>query len=157
MPEILTGRVGRARQVPLANPPLRPEWAATVAAWLCDLPGWSPAWRHYLISVVHLRDIPGVRPALRKYPSAEYEFIVGALDPAQPPNFEAEDPLPFNFLSPLNVVEQFHDMDDAAAAALVRAVVEHAIRGEVILEPDGIVGAREHWREVLRGYGAAIL
>lgn len=155
-PEILKGHAGRARRVLMASPLPRLEWAATVAAWLCDLPGWSPAWRHYMISVVHLRDLPGVRPAHRRYPAAEYEFLVGALDPAQPLDFEAAEPGAFHYLTPLNVVEQFHDMSDEAAAALVKSVVEKAVRGEVILEPQGIVGAREHWRDVLRGYGAAV-
>lgn len=156
-PGLVTGTYGRARPIVPPSALLRPEWAATVAVWLCDVPEWSPAWRYYVISAVHLRAIPGAPPPVLTYPGAEYEFLVGALDPARSPDFEAADPTPFHFLSPLNVVEQFHDMNDTAAAALVRSVVEMAVRGEVALEPQGIRGAREHWRDVLRGFGAAVL
>lgn len=153
---LIRGPRGQARYVPVPDPPVRPDHAATVGLWVVHAPGWSPAWCHFTMGVVHLRDLPGVPPATRQYPAAAYEFMVGALDPAQPIHFAEPNALAFHWLRPLNVVEQFHGVDDPQAGALLRMLVEDAVQGRVVLEPQGIVGARDHWRARLRAGGAVL-
>ena len=87
-PDVI-GNVARAWRVP--KPPDAPkDQDATVAAWLIEGP-FHPAWQHWLMSVVHLREIPGVKPAVKRYPEAAYEFLIASLhadgghDPTMPP------------------------------------------------------------------------
>src|SRR6185369_12538005 len=81
--------------------------SATLGAWVLWLPGWSPAWDMFILSVVHLRPIEGdVKQATLKFPEATHELILAAIDPEHSAvlrNIFTE----CKFLTPLKVVEQF--------------------------------------------------
>ena len=135
----LTGPAGSAR--PVTDAPGTPAQSASLATWLLYLPFQHPLWSHYLLGVCHLRSIPGVIPAVRQYRGAQYELLVLALDPkhrADPANRETLWPL-----SPQNYVRQFHDLTDDQARELGRRMVERFVNGSLLIEPQGIVGARE--------------
>ena len=54
-----------------AQPDDPPAWAASLETWLITHVNGQ-----FVISLIHLRHIEGVRPALKRYPEAEYEVIV---------------------------------------------------------------------------------
>ena len=63
--------------------PLDPPIAsATIASWFIDAPGQSSAWRNYLLSIAHLRDIPGEPPAKIRAVGATHELLLMAMDPS---------------------------------------------------------------------------
>lgn len=138
----LTGPAGTAVEV-IVDVPVNLDQTGTVAAWLLDCPGQSPAWRHYLLSVVHLRPIEGVRPAIVNVPHATHELILAALDPAAEPH--AGDVETFRPLNPLNAVEQLQLPDDAAAVQLAEWAASAVVNGFLPAEPP-LAGAREPWR-----------
>ena len=85
--------------------PQTPDQEATLAGWLIHAPGQSPAWSDYLLMLVHLRDLPGVPPATRKFPEAEYQMTLFALDPEGKPR--ADDAETWWPLTPFNAEVQF--------------------------------------------------
>src|SRR4051812_28256938 len=122
---MLEGLAGRAE--PVTGARVRPDQEATIAAWLLHLPGAHPAWHQYLLSVVHLRPIDGTRPANKHYPEAEYELALVALDPrfqARPDDLET-----IHHLEPLNVVRQFHGLNDDQARRLCELVAKGLVDG----------------------------
>lgn len=90
---------------------------ATLAVWLIEGPH-HPIWRWHTIHAVHLRDIPGVRPASKHYSDAEYEIGINSVDP----EFEVDvDSIEagvstLKFLRPTDLVHQFHGVTDVEAA-----------------------------------------
>jgi hypothetical protein len=95
MTRILTNGVCTAVQSEPSDPAL--------ALWLLFIPGAHPFWQSYLLSIVHLRPLPGGdRPAKLVYPEAAYEMVVVALDPALHP--EVNNPKTWSMLSPVNIV-----------------------------------------------------
>lgn len=153
----IKGPVGEARQVPRHLQDGRSDWAATIDCWVVHAPGHSTAWEHFTMAIIHLREIDGVPPAYHTYPGSEYELIVAALDPEHPIDFDSPELQSFQWLTPFNVIEQFHDVDDTKAAEILERLVEDAVQGQAPLEPEGIRGGREWWRDRLRALGAALL
>lgn len=118
---------------------------ACLGSWLIDAPGQSPAWRHYLLSVVHLRPVDGV-PATIVVPHATHEIVVTALDPDRAPSVGDTDS--WLMLVPVNVAEQVELPDDAAAVRLLRACAQAVVDGVLPAEPP-LAGAVEPWRTSL--------
>ena len=83
---------------------------ATIGAWFIH-GAFHPCWDHWLMSIVHLRDLPGTPPARKQSPEAQYEFIIASLanegghDPLHPETME--------ILSPLDLCYQFGGMNDS--------------------------------------------
>lgn len=119
----------------------------TLGAWLMWLPGWSPAWDNFILSVVHLRPIPGERPAIKKFPEATHELILAAIDPEHPADWRNifKD---CKYLTPLNVIQQFVVSSDANAVLVCEALAQFCIRGHLPIEPQGITGALDFWKKV---------
>lgn len=122
------GQFGRAWKVrpPSGGPP---DWQAHICQWFVDRPGAHPYWHHYLINVIHLRDIPGVKPASKHYPEAQYEFSIFSLDSDKKPDLEhaeAEAHHHWPLLTPPDCIVQVHGLDDQQAALLGEHAV-HAI------------------------------
>lgn len=141
----LVGPAGSATEV-IVDEPITPDQGGTVASWLLDCPGQSPAWRHYLLAVVHLRPIEGVPPAVVNVPHATHEVLLAALDPAHNPT--PDDVTTFRHLTPLNAVEQVELPDDAAAATLLELAAHAVLAGQLPAEPR-LAGAREPWRTAM--------
>lgn len=123
-----------------------PDHAATVGLWFLDCPGQSPVWSHYVLAIIHLRDIPGVRPATVDIPHATHEVMLVALDPALSPT--PLDTSSWRHLRPTNVVEQVQLPDDSAAAALLGDAAQAVVDGTLPAEPP-LSGAVEPWRTAL--------
>lgn len=150
MIEVLKGKL-------IAMKAICPEQSAMVEGWIVDAPGWSPLWHHYFVCVGHLRDLPGMQIASKRFTQATHELRVDALDPAKYP--KPDDPKTWAFLSPPNVVWQFAcDTDEQAAKACLSLVSEcigmDGHQSALCLETEGIrvndMTAKEYWRERLK-------
>lgn len=117
------------------------DQTAVVGMWLVHAPHAHAFWSYYVMSVVHLRPIPGVKPAHRIHDDVTHEFLVLALDPGHAP----PDPLDWrwmHYLMPEDVVEQFQVPDDAAAARICELAVRACCAGLASPDQDD----RSWWR-----------
>jgi hypothetical protein len=114
-----------------------PDHEAGVATWLVNGP-FHPLWSWWGVSVVSLRDMPGVRPPLRFYEGAEYEFVIVSLDPDQEVDIEAweEGRGGFRWLTPLDAQVQFHGTTDEQAAEVAELAVEAILDGHASPDQD---------------------
>lgn len=131
--ETITGPWGSARRL------WPPQSSSCLAQWRVDLPGAHPFWSAYLLSIVHLRFTHALPPAYLSYPEAAYEVTLMALDP-RPPH---------GYLTPANIVEQFHGLTDEQIPDLARLIAGALVHGAIIVEPQGIMGAKEMNRQSL--------
>lgn len=123
-----------------------PGLAGTVAMWLLDCPGQSPAWSHYSLSVVHLRPIPGADPAEVTVPGATHQFALVALNPDY--THDPLDPYTWARLTPHNLEEQVEVPDDEGAWRLALGCVHEVVNGRLWAEPP-FPGTREPWLSAL--------
>jgi hypothetical protein len=124
---------------------------ASLALWNLYLPGLSPAWSWYSISLVHLRDIEGqTRPPTKAFDGATHELIVWANDPQK--SEEVRDGKVFP-LFPMNLVEQAKFPGDLPAVACADACFHSCLAVQLLPEVQGINGALEAWRQVIASYG----
>lgn len=114
-----------------------------VASWLVNGP-FHPMWSWWAISAVRLRDVPGVPPAKKTYPEAEYEFLIMSIHPDHPP--DPEDPH-IHHLEPLDVVEQFHGVTERDVVRIVEACIRAICEGR--MSPD--CDYRSAWKEAIAG------
>lgn len=135
----IDGSVGSA--LPILAPKGSEGRTATISTWLLHLPGQHPFWSRYLLSVVHLRDLPGFKPAFKRTPDAEHEITLFALDPAVTP--DPDNPATIKVLTPVNYAEQFSGLTDEKAGLLCAQLALAFIAGQLLAEPSGISGARE--------------
>lgn len=119
---------------------------ACLGTWLVYAPWAHPFWHTWAMSVVHLRDIPGVPPAHKKYPEAEYELLIAALDPNKGPDPDHPEN-GFAFLHPIDVVEQFHGISDRDATRLLESAVRAIVAGTISPDSD----YRSVWRDSVKG------
>lgn len=103
---------------------------AAIMSWIIHAPHAHPLWSHYLMSLIHLRPIPGAEDALKYHPDATHEIIVFAVDPAS----EIVNGVAPSLLQPANFMEQFRAPDDAAALEAVESVIKEIVNGD--LSPD---------------------
>jgi hypothetical protein len=141
-----SGPAGRATEILRQGEPDRPDWVATVSCWFLECPGQSPAWSHYVMWVIHLRDLDDVPPAHIEIPGATHELVVAALDPDYNP--KALRLSPWRFLRPLNVQEQVQLPNDETARKLASIAVQAVVNGTLPAEP-ALSGAVEPWRTSL--------
>lgn len=103
--ERLKGVAGEAVEVLSVMEESEPrDWLAHVAGWFITAPGQSPAWDNYVLSVIHLRDIVGVRPAIIHREGATHEVMLWALERRE--DLEPANPLAWSRLEPVNLMEQ---------------------------------------------------
>lgn len=115
---------------------------ATLTSYLLHVPWAHPAWSYYLLSLIHLRDLPGIPPATKKYPDAAYELIIISLDPQFTPD---PDIGKFHFLEPFDVVEQFHGVTDAQVIEMGEVFVQAILAGTISPDQD----YRSHWTHMV--------
>lgn len=139
------GRAGVAIQILLGDL-ADPAQEATLAAWLIHAPGQSPAWSDYQVSVIHLRDIPGVPNARIGRAGATHEMVICALDPTYRPNArDHESRVP---LLPMNAEIQFTGTDEQAislAELAARAICNGALPAEAPTRGQG----QQIWRAAI--------
>ena len=141
MTHLITGAYGRAW--PHIRP-TRPAHEAGLESWIVEAPYAHPVWSQYGLSVIHLRDLPGVPPAERYGPATTHEVVVFALDPAHLRSPEAEEQAdPLRPLLPVNFFGQFRAESDEVAVAKLRETVHLVVDGH--LSPD--TDFRDAWKE----------
>lgn len=142
----LTGPAGRAWLIPNKSNVL--DHQAGLASWIVNVPGAHAFWAHWMVAVCHLRDIPGARPAVKKYPEAEYEFVIASINPELCPNPTPESALQdgLQLLSPMDVVEQFHGVSDHDAIRVCEGAIRAIMAGHMSPDQD----YRPIWREAIR-------
>lgn len=141
--------LGRAWLLDISKAPERPSKAATVVSWLLNVPGAHPFWAYWTITVISLRDLPGVPPANKKYPEAEYEFMILAVNPEACPE---PDPAVVEleghpYLEPVDVIEQYHGISDADSVRLAEGAVHAILAGHVSPDQD----YRRAWKALIAG------
>lgn len=137
----MTGPHARAWKMEKPEAMERMDWAATVSSWVINAPSAHPMWSWWQLSVVHLRDIEGVPKAHKQYPEAQFEFLIMAFNPEKGvPDIDLMDAgkewgkPAGTFLSPVDVVHQFHGVTDDQAAEIARVSAWAVTTG--LLSPD---------------------
>lgn len=103
-------------------------------------------WNWWMVGVIHLREIEGVKPPHKQYPEAEYELMIVSLNPeAGEPDVDGA-PGTLSFLSPVDVVEQFHGITDEQAAQVCEAAVKSICMGTMSPDQD----FRSAWHRVIQ-------
>lgn len=152
VPPTLTGAFGSAWNVSDCDKGT-PDQEATVAAWIVTVPGSHPLWPTYQFGMVHLRDLPGVRPANKAYPEAEYEFLIAALDPRGTPGhpLSPADRESWVVLTPVNITVQFDTGGpDEVTGSICEDAVRHVLEMGAPIEPDDNAGVRPYWKLLIR-------
>lgn len=137
------GEAGRAWLIPAT----RPEQAASVGTWLVNVPGAHQFWEWWVVAVVHLREGVSLPPPKRIYEGAEYEFTILTVDSDECPNPDPElaDEEGLLFYTPPDVVEQFHGVEDSAAARIAALAVDEILGGKI--SPDSEY--RPKWKTLI--------
>lgn len=142
----ITGPLGRAWRVAPETQHERPDTTATLAQWLLTVPAAHPVWHSYALAVVHLRDIPGVKPAVKQTPDATHEVILFALNPEK----DLPDPDDGRFrpalLTPANLVEQVQALTDEQAVAIAEGLARAFVLGHASPDTD----FRAHTQALIR-------
>ncbi len=140
----LVGACGRAW---LLKPKLEKPNPSTLCSWLVNRPGAHPYWEWWLVGLITLKDLPGIRPARKSYPEAEHELMIYTIDPTTCASPEPDDPNGYPPLLPLDVVEQFHGISEVDAKRLTEMVVQTIVSGRISPNQD----FRRIWKEVIAG------
>jgi len=127
----LKGPVGEAWKMPV------PEGHTNVAFWYVHRSG-AALWTWWRLTVVHLRPVEGLPPAVLTLAGASHEFVFAALDTfaggsdpeAAPPDLDDTERRS-GFLSPLDYVGQFAGLTDAQAARVLELVARAVVFGVV--------------------------
>jgi hypothetical protein len=126
-----------------------PEHQACLGSWLVRVPGAHPFWEHWLVSIIHLRDIPGVRPAHKRYPEAEFEFGIYSINPERCPEPDPDQAVTpgYPLLEPPDVIEQFHGISDRDAFRVAEAGISAILNGRISPDQD----FRAMWKRLIMG------
>lgn len=119
--------IGRAWEMQMGNHH-RTEQEATLKGYVVNGP-WHPFWSWWMVAVIHLREIPGTRPPHKHYPEAEYEFMIVSIDPETVPDPDQPFPQDIRYLSPPDVVKQFHGVTDEQAAEICESAAHNIAMG----------------------------
>lgn len=145
---IYVGAAGRATEVVHELEDSDPRaTAATLGQWFLQCPGQSPVWQHYLLSVIHLRPIPWVIPAVVIRKGATHEVMLVALDPKKNP--VPEDFRTWTWLSPVNFLGQIELPSDEDARKVLETLA-HAVADGILWAEPPLSGQREPWETQLR-------
>jgi hypothetical protein len=111
-------------------------------------------WPYKLIALCHLRDVPGVPPARKRYPEAEYELMVISINPdecPEPDPDKCEEGYPL--LEPVDIATQFHGLSDTDATNILESAVNAVVAGYLVPDEDfrrlwdsSIASTVEHFR-----------
>ena len=108
------------------------EENAVIAAWLVDVPWAHPGWDYHAITAIHLRPTIGRKPSYKFYPNAEYELMIASVDPDTQPD---PDVGLFSYLAPIDIILQFHGVEDDFVKGMIESAVGCVLRQEI--SPDG--------------------
>lgn len=128
----------------------KPDHYAGVAEWRCEFPLACQFWHRYVLNVVSLRDIKGVKPAVKHFAEATHELTLFAVDPQTPEADWQSDRGKWRHLTPVNHCVQFTVRYDQAAVWVGERCAEALVSGRVVIEPAGVRGAREQFTACVR-------
>lgn len=147
----------------------KPDLVGTGEAWLCPIPGdtrpdgekhatirhwlvkgpYHPFWNHWVVMVLHLRDLPGMEKAHKDSDEMTHEFMIMALNPGQPDKMKVYDadnlPYPIPYLRPLDCVVQFTCDSDAKAVDICDMAVKAIMAGQGSPDAD----FHSYWKQVI--------
>jgi len=156
----------RAWRMLTVKPDIGPaDWQAGLAAWFIEAdvgvldPYGITAW---YIGCVSLRDMPGVTPANRHYPDAQFELSAWSIDPNKGVTIELYDRRVEQgddggaegvLLTPPDIVFQWHGTTDEHAIQILEAFIRAVVLGRMSPSRPVVVDyARRFdaaWREAL--------
>lgn len=155
----IEGRWATAWRIPRPENHNVTDWNGTVDHWLIHSEHAHPAWHYFWLSCVHLRPIEGQsRPPVLQFPDSTHEILLVALNPKYEPwdpdtAMERLSAMWDNnqspMLTPINVIKQLRDATDEQATKMLELIAKSLTIGHLPLEPDGILGAREWWEQVI--------
>jgi hypothetical protein len=155
-----SGRIGKAWKLDFSViEKRRPEHAANLACWLLHVPRAHPLWPQYVLSLIHLRDVPcQAKPPYLRMPNASHELQLLALNVPEFGPFTFEnwpDQVQKHgwFLLPTNAVEQVAHLNDEKALHLTKLVAKACVDGLLPVELDDYRGrygsGQNAWRVTL--------
>lgn len=106
--------------------------STSVRHWFVQGP-YHPFWHWWQVGVIDLADHPGMPPAHKQYPEAEYEFAIFSLqgevdiDALESGDIENRG---FKVLQPADVVFHFHKVTREQAAEICDAAVTMIVKGQ---------------------------
>jgi hypothetical protein len=106
---------------------------ATLDLWIIEAPWAHPIWHSYLITLVHLRPMPGFDVHFYRS-GASHEFQLFALDPAKPRAPAVSGQVLPGVLTPANFAAQLVEESDEGARATIRKAVTQICAAQ--LSPD---------------------
>jgi len=125
----------------------RPAQAASLAGWHLHCPQAHPFWSWYMVTLIHLREIPGTPPPTLHAPGNSHECIVMSLNPDHPLVEPGRIQHPLHYLEPFDHVLQFGGTTDAQAIQVIELYLRACVNGH--LSPDS--DWRRAWRDLLPG------
>jgi hypothetical protein len=139
----------RAWNLDISKAPEGPTKPAAVSSWLVNMPGAHAFWSYWTLSIISLRDLPGVPPAKKKYSEAEYEFMILAIDPERCPNPDPDVIIVkgYPWLTPVDVIEQFHGISEMDCRRLAEGAVRAILSGQISPDQD----YRSAWKSLIAG------
>lgn len=131
------GPAARVWKVTAPIPQGEPRADMHLGAYLIYAPAAHPFWAWHVMAGIALRDAPGLPPAHRHYPEAEYELLVLALSPDHSP----ADPRTamvgeYKAMTPPDAVAQWHGTDDEQARELIETCAKAVADGVLIPDSD---------------------
>lgn len=117
--------------------------SATLSQYLVQCPNLHAFWSYWWISLIHLRDVEGIQPAVRDFENAEHEISVYAQNPEIEPDPDSMESAAF--LLPFDVTEQVHGLTDGEAIDVLQMLVERVIDGRLAPDSD----FRQLWKPAI--------
>lgn len=147
----MMGRAGKAWRVTAGYDPKTdpPDWSGCLVQWQVNATCYHPMWSWWLVQLIHLRPIEGVRPPVVRLPGATHELVICSLDPGKPmldPDEKPTDARTYAILTPIDVEEQVAGLDDAAAVKVCELAVRAIVDGHMSPDQD----YRSAWRDTLK-------
>lgn len=115
---------------------LKPEHEkiGNLVTWLIYVPHVHAFWSFWMLSVAHLRELPGMPPPNLAAPGMQYELSAMAIDPRSIPH--PDTPELFRVMTPQDVCEQFAGCDDAQAIRLAELCARACTDGMLCPDSD---------------------
>jgi hypothetical protein len=124
-----------------------PDWDGTLCLYLLQCKWAHPFWSWYHITGIHLRDIPGVKPAHRQFPEAGHEIVIMSLNPKteHDPDKLSTGEQSLEYLLPLDLEHQVAGLSDEQFKGLVQDVVVAVVEGRMSPDQD----YRQWWKQAI--------
>lgn len=120
---------------------------ASLAGWHMHCPHAHPFWSWYMVTLIHLREIPDTPPVKKDSPEMSHEVVVMSLNPDYPLREPGKVQHPLHYLEPFDHVMQFTGTTDAQAIRVIELYIRACVDGHISPDSD----YRQVWRDLLPG------